>query len=349
MIGQRIGRYANLSSKRKRGTPRGATAGPSSSAPANTARQAGHRALRDRGARGLICAGLVLLVLLLLCGPACATESDAPKSAAAEKYTLRYKFQPGETLRWNVEHRCKVRTTVSNSTQTAETTSLSEKVWRVRQVLSDGSATFEHLVQWVDMRQTLTGRREVHYDSRADSVPPRGFEQLAQTVGVPLSIVTLDARGKVLHRKRAPLKAAAGGEGEMTIQLPEEPIAVGGQWSSCHDVELPQPGGGVVKIKTRQVFALEGVKTGVATIRVATQILSPVHDPAIASQLIQYQSAGTVRFDIDAGRVLGQQMDVDKGVVGFRGEASSIHYLTRFTEEFSPGETAVAARPVSGK
>ena len=45
-----------------------------------------------------------------------------------------------------------------------------------------------------------------------------------------------------------------------------------------------------------------------------------------------------MRFDIDAGRVLGQEMDVDKGVVGFRGEASSIHYLTRFTEEFLSAE-----------
>ena len=81
-----------------------------------------------------------------------------------------------------------------------------------------------------------------------------------------------------------------------------------------------------------------------ATIRVATQILTPIHDPAIESQLIQYESAGTVRFDIDAGRILGQQMEVDKGVVGFRGEASSIHYLTRFTEDFLP-EAKLAARP----
>jgi hypothetical protein len=38
-------------------------------------------------------------------------------------------------------------------------------------------------------------------------------------------------------------------------------------------------------------------------------------------------------------------MDVDKSVVGFRGEASSIHYLTRFTEELLPVPAAVASRP----
>ena len=147
-------------------------------------------------------------------------------------------------------------------------------------------------------------------------------------------MVTLDAKGKVLHRKRFPLKAAAGGEGEMTLPLPAEPIAVGGHWESPHDIELPLPGGGVRKIKTCQSFTFLEVKTGVAAVRVATQILTPVHDPAIEAQLIQYESAGTVRFDLDAGRIISQEMEVDKGVVGFRGAASDIHYLTRFNEEF---------------
>jgi hypothetical protein len=40
--------------------------------------------------------------------------------------------------------------------------------------------------------------------------------------------------------------------------------------------------------------------------------------------------------------VLSQQIDVDKRVVGFRGGASSIHYLSRWTEELIPAETEVA-------
>ena len=200
-------------------------------------------------------------------------------------------------------HRCRVRTTVGTTTQIADTTSTSGMIWRVGKVQPDGSATFEHLVEWVDMRQKLTGRNEVRYDSRTDLVPPPGFEQLAQSVGLPLSVITLDVQGKVLERKRNPIKAAVAGEGEITVPLPEGPVTVGQQWSQPHDIELSLPKGGVRKIKSRQTFALEGVKTGVATIRVETQILSPVHDPAIEAQLIQYQSSGTVRFDLNAGRI----------------------------------------------
>ena len=102
-------------------------------------------------------------------------------------------------------------------------------------------------------------------------------------------------------------------------------------------------GGGPKRIKARQVYTLASVKTGVATIRTETQILTPIHDPALASQLIQYETSGSVRFDVDAGRILSRETEVDKGVVGFRGEASSVHYLSRSTEEFLPAETKVAA------
>ena len=57
-----------------------------------------------------------------------------------------------------------------------------------------------------------------------------------------------------------------------------------------------------------------------------------------------------MRFDIDEGRVLGQQMDIDKHVVGFRGEASSIHYVNRFSERLvaEPARTAERSRTSSG-
>jgi len=267
--------------------------------------------------------------------------------AAAEpgKFTLRYKFRPGETLRWDVVHRSRIETTVSGATQTAETTSKSVKVWRVIDVRPDGTATFEHSVESIDMRQKLTGSAEVCYNSRTDKKPPPGFEHVAQAVGVPLSIVTMDRSGKVLKRRRKPVKAAASNNGRMTIPLPDRPIAVGGSWSFPHTVDVKLNNGAIKKIETLQRFTLLGVKTGVAAIRVSTAILTPIHDPAVESQLIQCQSAGTVRFDIDAGRVLRQQMDLDKAVVGFRGEASSLHYLTRFTEQLLPAVAKTAEQP----
>jgi hypothetical protein len=265
---------------------------------------------------------------------------NAASAGEAEKYTLRYKFRPGETVSWDVEHRTNVKTSVSGNAQNAETLSLSVKQWQVKDVRADGAVTFEHSVERVDMRQRLSGCNEVRYNSKTDSKAPAGFENVAKSVGVPLSVVTMDAKGKVLHRERRTANPQAASpandvtnEAAMTIPLPDKPVAVGDTWSVPQDIDVPLEGGnGVKRIKSVQRFVLESVKTGIATICVSTEILTPVTDPAIESQLVQRESAGRVRFDIDAGRIIGQQMDIDKRVVGFRGEASTLHYVNRFSE-----------------
>ena len=291
---------------------------------------------------------LCLSLAALLIAPTDAADDNTAEDSPDKKYTLRYKFQPGETIRWKVVHRSRVRTTVSDTTQTAETVSRSVKLWRVTERNADGTVTFEHLVESVDMRQKLTGRDEVRYNSRTDKKPPVGFETMAKSIGRPLTIVTMDAHGKVLHRLRTPANLGQETKGMMTIPLPDEPVPVGHTWTEQHDVHVPLEMGGVKKVVVRQTFTLRNVKTGVATIAVANQILTPIHNPAIEAKLIERQSSGTVRLDIDAGRILGQQIDLDRLVVGFRGPASSLHYLTRFTEELLPGEAKIARREQGG-
>jgi hypothetical protein len=262
-----------------------------------------------------------------------------------EKYLLRYQFHPGETVRWEVEQRTQLRTTVSGSTQTAETTTRSLKAWRVSNGTPEGVATFEHSVEWVDMRQQLSECAEVRYDSRTDAKPPAGFDDVAKSVGVPLSTVTMDAKGKILKRERRDVKALTHNEeGCMTIPLPDEAVPVGYTWSCPQDIDVPLETGGVKKIRAIQQFTLEGVKTGVATIRVSTEIITPINDPAVEVKLTQRDTHGRVRFDLEAGRILGQQMDSDKHVVGFRGEASSMHNVTRFTEQILPQEIKTAEK-----
>jgi hypothetical protein len=285
-----------------------------------------------------------LLVLSILALPVARAE-ESPEEKTA-KHTLRYKFKAGETLRWQVVQRTLVKTTVSGFTDTAEMVSKSIKVWRVKEVKDDGTAVFENMVESLDMRQKRTGRQEIRYNSQTDEEPPPEFKTMPESVGVKLSTITLSPYGKVIHRKKEKVQAAAQNEqGEITIPLPEEPIAVGKSWSFPHDIIVPTNNGTIKTIKSEQKFTLKEVKTGIATIHVATLILTPIHNPVIEAQLIQRQSSGTVRFDIDAGQVIGQQMDLDKRVVGFVGSqnpTSSIHYLTRFTEEFLPSKTASA-------
>jgi len=279
--------------------------------------------------------------------PAGVTTASDPSSPLGEKYLLRYKFEPGETIRWEVEHRAQIRTTVSGTTQTAETVSSSVKVWQVSDVDSAGRATFVHSVESVDMRQKLTGRQEVSYNSTTDEKPPLGFEDVAEAVGIPLAIITLDAQGKVTSREDKH-RPSSGGTGPVTIPLPSEALAVGQQWLLPSEVQVNLDNGGVKKIQARQRFTLAEVSEGLATIRIETQILSPVHNPAIEAQLIQKESNGTVVFDIESGRIVSQQSDVDKRVHGVPNETSSLHCLTRFTEKLIAPAASNRGAKVSG-
>lgn len=266
---------------------------------------------------------------------------------AAMLHDLRYKFKPGEFIRWKVEHRATIRTTIGGTTQTAETESHSVKVWRVMKVGTPGNVQFEHSVESILMKQRLTGRQEEVYDSTKDKEPPVGFQEVAKSVGVPLSQVAMDPFGRIIERKdRTPTSGA--GESQIALPLPPKPVEIGYTWSIPQDVEVKLEGGAVKKIQTRQQFKLEDVKNGIATIAIDIAILTPVRDPAIEAQLIQRASSGQVKFDIDAGRIVSHQTDLDKQVFGFSGETSTMHYSMRFAETLLPPNQTAAKPKVAG-
>lgn len=288
--------------------------------------------------------GVLITVLLVTL----TTQAADTAPASGEKHLLRYKFRKGEQIVWKVEHRARVKTTVSGTTQTADTTSISAKRWEVSDVKSDGSVTFVHSVDYVDMRQQMSDREEERFDSRTGDKPSAGFTDVAKAVKVPLTIATIDPRGRVVKREEK-LPQPAANKGQMTIQLPEAEVAVGATWDEPFEVDVTVKDGAMKRIKGRQHYTLEKVENNLATIRVETQWLTPNRDPAMEAQLIQRDTSGSIRFDIAAGRVLQQQVDIDRDVVGFQGAASSMHYNTRFTEELLPAEVRAASKPKKAK
>jgi hypothetical protein len=280
-----------------------------------------------------IIAALALLTSIVWIQPVAADET----TDTAETYTLRYRFEPNSTLRSKVVHLVTVETRIKGTSQVAKTRSASTKVWKIQKVDDQGQTTFVHSVAHVDMWQSVTGRQVVRFNSATDEQPPAGYEEVARSVGVPLATVTIDATGRVVDRKDNRPQFNPG-IGDLTVPLPETPVAIGQRWTEEDEVQLRLPGEPIKRIKTRQVYSLRSVKTGVATIDVKTEVLTPIDDPALEAQMVQRLQQGHVRFDIDAGRLLSRQMDMDKTVIGFNGADSQMEYLARFTEEMSEGE-----------
>ncbi|MEX2141048.1 MAG: hypothetical protein WD894_17415 [Pirellulales bacterium] len=291
--------------------------------------------------------GLLLALRLAPTLAADAPNTDAGKAAPsdvslpddttpsdAEKHLLRYRFRLGEVVRSKVVQQTKIETTIAGSTQAAEMTSISTKAWRVTNVADDGRITFDTMIEAVDMRQQMSGRQEVRYNSKTDPKPPPGYESAAASVGKLLTTITIDPTGKLLRREKKNQVGVDNLNTQIVVPLPQEPVAVGEPWSVPLDVAVSLDGipGNTKTLTVKNRYQVEKVENGVAFISVQT-VLPPVNDPRIRAQLIQRMTKGTIRFDINAGRVLSQHTDLDEQVIGFSGPNSSLQYVGRFSEE----------------
>ena len=266
----------------------------------------------------------------------CATSLAQEKG---EKYHLQYKLSVGEQLVSKVIHRAETRTRMQNVDEVSSSTTTSEKVWEVTDVNAKGEMTFEYRINSVKLTQSVGESESIEYDSSAGSEVPEMFEPVAETVGKTLATITINSHGQVISRDKE-LKTPQLGMGELTLPLPKDPIAIGERWSVPREIRVKLESGKQKRIKVREVYTLDKVATGVATLLIRTEVLTPVKEQAVRAQLIQQLSQGKIKFDIDRGRLISKNLDWQEEVVGFRGADTSLNYDGRFTEELQAKRTA---------
>ena len=261
-------------------------------------------------------------------------QSVAMRAAepAAKTYDLRYKFTKGETIRTRVVHTSAIRTTIKKETEAATSLAESIKVWKITDVNEQGHATFTHLVEHVKMRGKVGDQAEIRYDSKRDKVAPIGYEGVAKTIGVPLSVITLSPHGIVLKREQKLAEGSNASGSEVTVPLPGKPIGIGKTWGDKFTIRVVLSGGGTRKINARHHYTLLSVDDEIATIKMQTQILDPALSAKLKVQLLQRVSSGSVRFDIARGRVISQQLVVDGQVIDFHGSGSLMSCKIEFRE-----------------
>jgi hypothetical protein len=319
-------------------------------------------------------AAILLCSIAVLIGTKASAADDilsklqaAKQKAARQTYVLQYKFRPGETIRHKVVHRTTTETRVGKTTDQIQTRSISTKAWKVKDVDEKGIATFVHMVDDVDMWNHITtttpkrtiregtrpGKKEVveapirrtqetRFNSQRDEKPPLGYESVAENIGIPLTTITIDPYGEML--KREDREGYSGIRGErLVVRLPPQPVAIGARWSCPHEIILRDQSGRYHRVNTRKVYELEKVSAAVAYIRVETQVLTPIHSPALKGQLVKWLTSGVIKFDIDAGRVISQEMNLDEKVIGFNGADSMMEYLAQWTEKLVPADEKTAS------
>jgi len=286
---------------------------------------------------------LAILFAVICCAPSVQAAKDHSTASSGKKHSLRYKFQMGEVLRYSVKHSANIKSTIEGTSEQAETTSESIKAWKVTDVLPSGEIEFVHVVEVVRMSNRVPNRALTKFDSEQDKTPPPGFEQAARAVGVPLSVIRMTPAGKIVDREEKHPQPPHTDDMPITLQLPQEPLAVGEQWDAIYNVAAERKNGDAVQVRTRRVCTLRKVKSGIAWIDVDYQILTPV-GAYIESQLVERLAKGSVRFDMKKGRVVTQKFDVDRRIIGFSGATSSMHYVSRLEERLLKPDEKLARK-----
>jgi hypothetical protein len=268
--------------------------------------------------------------LLVCLGAVGAASAD---DVAGDSARLEYRFRRGETVTMAVSHRARTETTISGATQWTDTATDSTKRWKVIEVDGEGRATIEHSVDDVTMSSRSSDQGELRFTSKGEDPAPPGYETVRQNLGVPLSRVVIDRAGRVLSRTELrPTPPSASGD-LMVVPLPDGPVEVGTEWTVPQEVVVEVPGGPRRAVRTRQRYRLESIRDDVAVIAIDTTVLTPVDDPRLESRLLERIWDGSIAFDIPSGRVIRRSTGMDRRVVGFSGQESSVRYKSSLEEE----------------
>ncbi|MEM7315159.1 MAG: hypothetical protein AAF497_18605 [Planctomycetota bacterium] len=260
-----------------------------------------------------------------------------------QRYLLQYDFHQGESVYYEVVHQSSVGTRVQGISEEVKSRSKSLKRWDFLNIQADSVAKFMHTIEQVDMWSETTGRDPIHYDSLSDAEVPAEYRAIAESIGKPISVVTANRFGKIIKREDK-VRQIDRGTGGLLIPLPPKPILVKTEWAVPASVVVALSDGRHKDIKTRQRYRLEKVETGIATISLETQVLTPIADARVKSQLVQKLSKGTIKFDIDAGRMISKELNWDETVIGFNGPESNMSFLARMTERIVSQKEVTASR-----
>jgi hypothetical protein len=270
------------------------------------------------------------IAALELCLSSSLQAQDA--STASDLYLLRHKLRPSEEVYSTVLHQAKTITRIQGIDQASEARTVSEKVWKVTEVNAQGEMTFEYRIEHVEMTQKNGEDKEIRYDSRKDKAAPPIYKKVAESLGKPMSTVVINSRGQVLSRsdnKDAPEL----GMGDIILPLPEKALTVGEAWDVPRETRVKMPDGTHKTIKIREQYRLKKVQSGIATIAINSQPITPLDGPEVESQVMQQLSNGELKFDIDAGKMLSKELNWDDSIVGFSGAESQLTYTARYRED----------------
>lgn len=253
-----------------------------------------------------------------------AADKAGPAIQPPEKFLLRYRFESGEKLRYEMVNQL-IQQGVVGAVAKVDTTKIQQKrVFTIGDVDEDGKANASMQFEHVRMEIQSNDKEAEVYDS---TMPPekvsKKFQGTARQLAGAAPSYTLLAQGTPVSADGIQ-EVSKGGQASFMIPLPEKEISVGESWKVNMVINV-RIGEGVKRdITLLRTYQLKSVDDGVATIGFSTSVMSPVKIPAVKAQLLQATPQGEMLFDIPKGRLLRKEMRIDRMVMGALGPGTML-------------------------
>ncbi len=291
-----------------------------------------------KSARRDVCSMLAIVGALTV---ACSTQAVAEEST----FELRYKFQPGQFLFYEVENTNKMMSRYGEKSEEMVNYTRTWKQLRIVSVDEQGGAMLEPLIERVQMSAKWDDKTPILYDSATDEEPPMQFLAVKKSIGRVQAQFHVDPQGDLVQvtpliKDDAALVEAAKTKDprlNFLVVLPKGKIRIGETWKDRFKTEVTVGKNLKERVEIQRTYELAEVNGTIATIKLKSGPVTPVIDPQIKVQLMQRTPKGTIQFDLGKGVMLSMSTVVDEEVVDAFGQQTSVRATTKSLDKLLPG------------
>jgi hypothetical protein len=253
--------------------------------------------------------------------------------APAQEAVCQFRWHKGQVLTYKVEHKTQIEETVEGAKVTYLSRLSVVKRWQVADVDDKGSATLHLSLASMRNEQTRPNGEVLLFDS-ADPTKgtPELREQMSKFVGTTLAILRIDVQGRVLEVTQGS-SSRYEAEPPFVVVFPAVAAKEGLAWLRPYNVTLDPPLGTGEKLAATQKHQCAKLADGKATIAVASQFTSLPENVKDQVPLLQKMSEGQVTFDLQAGRVVDVQLNIDRTVNNHQGAGSVYRFQSGYSEQ----------------
>ena len=268
----------------------------------------------------------MLLRTIVFCLPV--MLAAAVPSTAVGQDDLRWKFQSGETLKYQVQQKMQTEMSVGGQKINTNMQQSMDMSWKVADVSPTGMASVSQTVDRVQMKMEGGPFGSLQFDTSSSEVPTNPIvkamsEVFRKIVGQEFRM-TMNPTGKV-EKVEVPAQLlqalnSAGASNALnedtlkqmmeqsSVLLPATAVTAGQSWESSQQIQLPF---GEMKVASLMTYAGRDASTGMARINMKPTItVSPKEGSPLQLTMKKSEGTGQVLFDPAKGRIVRSDLDL---------------------------------------